>query len=393
MKSEQYIKLIHSKNPDLQCMTEYTGAKCIMTVQCKICGNVFERRADSLKIHCTCQTCSKLAKLDKTKNKFLDYIQLHNIKLIEPYIDTKSKVKYKCLKCGYVWSTTPESIMQGHGCAKCASHISYKLTTEDFIEKAKQVQQDNYDYSNTKYTEANAKLTIGCPRHGLFEIFPNNFIRRGICPKCSIEQRALNRRLSIKDFVEKARQVHGNKYDYSKVKYFNRQTKISIICPTHGEFMQTPAHHLKGCGCQKCSQSHGENFVEQYLQSKNILFQQQYVIHVPENIRSSGKIYVDFYIRPLNTIIEYNGKQHYIPIKHFGGQLTFDSQKKRDNYLRQYCLDNKIRLIELPQGISFDILRDYLDTYLIDIRQPPAIIPMDFFYTLLECYSKSNNLI
>ena len=155
----------------------------------------------------------------------------------------------------------------------------------------------------------------------------------------------------------------------------------------------TPAHHLKGCGCQKCSQSHGENFVEQYLQSKNILFQQQYVIHVPENIRSSGKIYVDFYIRSLNTIIEYNGKQHYIPIKHFGGQLTFDSQKKRDNYLRRYCLDNKIRLIELPQGISFDILRDYLDTYLIDIRQPPAIIPMDFFYTLLECYSKSNNLI
>lgn len=37
--------------------------------------------------------------------------------------------------------------------------------------------------------------------------------------------------------------------DYSKVKYFNRQTKVSIICPIHGEFMQTPAHHLKGCGC------------------------------------------------------------------------------------------------------------------------------------------------
>lgn len=94
-------------------MTEYTGAKCIMTIQCKICGNVFKRRADYLKINCTCPTCSKLARLD-----------------------TKSKVKYKCLKCGYVWSITPESIMQGHGCAKCASHISYKLTTEDFIEKS-----------------------------------------------------------------------------------------------------------------------------------------------------------------------------------------------------------------------------------------------------------------
>ena len=151
-----------------------------------------------------------------------------------------------------------------------------------------------------------------------------------------------------------------------------------------GEFMQTPAHHLKGCGCQKCKQSHGENFVEQYLQSKNISFQQQYSIHVPENIRSSKRIYVDFYIEALNTIIEYNGKQHYIPIEHFGGQLAFNSQKKRDNYLRQYCLDNKIRLIELPDGISFDILRDYLDTYLIGTEQPPTVIPIDYFYELIS---------
>lgn len=69
-------------------MTEYIGAKCTMTIRCKICGNVFKRRADSLKINCTCPTCSKLAKLDKTKDKFLDYIQLHDIKLVGTYIDT-----------------------------------------------------------------------------------------------------------------------------------------------------------------------------------------------------------------------------------------------------------------------------------------------------------------
>ena len=234
MKSEQYIALIHSKNPNLQCTTEYTGAKCSMTVQCKICGNVFERRADSLKTNCTCPTCIKTDQLNKTEAKFLDYIQLHNIKLMGTYTSASSKVEFECSKCGYIWSTTPVSIMQGHGCAKCASHISYKLTTEDFINKAKQVQQDNYDYSSTKYTDANTKLTIGCPKHGFFKILPNNFIRRGICPKCNIEQSALSRRLSIKDFVEKARQVHGDKYDYSKVQYCDRQTKVSIICPVHG---------------------------------------------------------------------------------------------------------------------------------------------------------------
>lgn len=86
---------------------------------------------------------------------------------------------------------------------------------------------------------------------------------------------------------------------------------------------------------------------------------------MPTDIKSTGKIYVDFYIPDLNTIIEYNGIQHYVPIEHFGGKLAFNSQKKRDDYLRQYCLKNKIRLIELPYNIEFSILQDYLDTYLL----------------------------
>lgn len=384
MKSEQYINLIQSINPNLQCISEYTGSKCIMNVHCNVCGTNFSRRADSLKVTCTCPVCTKINQLNSSKMKFLDYIQLHSIKLISPYTNTYSKAIYECTKCGYIWSTTPTSIMQGHGCAKCSPYISYKLTTEEFINKAKKVQQNNYDYSNTKYIDSTTNVTIICPEHGKFEILPNNFIRRGICPKCSIKQRGINSRLSIKEFVEKARKIHGDKYDYSKTQYVNYQEPVTIICPKHGEFIQTPTHHLRGSGCQKCAQSHGETFIQQYLNSKGIKYIQQYSISVPSNIRKSKKIYTDFYIESLNTIIEYNGKQHYVPIKYFGGKLAFKSQRKRDNYLRQYCLDNKIKLIELSYNISPDILQDYLDTYLTSAEQPPVIIPIDYFYQLIS---------
>ena len=75
--------------------------------------------------------------------------------------------------------------------------------------------------------------------------------------------------------------------------------------------------------------------------------------------------------------------QHYVPIKHFGGKVTFESQKNRDNYLRQYCRDNNIKLIEFYYDIDFSIIKEYLDTYLESTKQPPAIIPIEYFYELI----------
>ena len=60
-------------------------------------------------------------------------------------------------------------------------------------------------------------------------------------------------KLTTEVFIKKAREVHGDKYDYSKVKYESTSTKICIICKEHGEFWQTPYSHLNGHGCSKCA--------------------------------------------------------------------------------------------------------------------------------------------
>ena len=93
--------------------------------------------------------------------------------------------------------------------------------------------------------------------------------------------------------------------------------------------------------------SHGEEFLMNYFKDTNIKYISQYEVSVPSNIRITGKIFVDFYLPEYNTFVEYNGKQHYIMQKGFGGQLKFEAQLNRDNYLRAYCKENNIRLIEI----------------------------------------------
>ena len=89
--------------------------------------------------------------------------------------------------------------------------------------------------------------------HGKFYVTTGHLRDGHGCPKCGIEKRIDKRKSKIEDFIKKAKHIHGNKYDYSKVKYVNSHTKVCIICPIHGEFWQTPASHLMGRNCPKCS--------------------------------------------------------------------------------------------------------------------------------------------
>ena len=123
----------------------------------------------------------------------------------------------------------------------------FKLNTESFITKAKEVHGDKYDYSKVEYVNNSTKVCIICPIHGEFWQIPNNHLSGNGCNKCSG-----NDKLNTESFITKAKEVHGDKYDYSKVEYINARTKVCIICPVHGEIMIIPNKHLKGYGCNKC---------------------------------------------------------------------------------------------------------------------------------------------
>jgi hypothetical protein len=130
---------------------------------------------------------------------------------------------------------------------------SKKLGKEGFIEKARKIFGDKYNYDKVDYVDAHTRVTITCPTHGDFIIQPYVHLQNHGCKWCGVEKRSDAARTGTDKFIKQAKEVHGDQYDYSKVIYTNRHNPVTIICPKHGEFPQAPGNHIGSKqGCPKC---------------------------------------------------------------------------------------------------------------------------------------------
>lgn len=168
------------------------------------------------------------------------------------YINSKTKVCIVCDRKDEItgekhndfWQV-PRSHLSGASCPKCTKHF---MNQDVFIKRAKVIHNNKYDYSKVEYKSVKTKVLIICPEHGEFLQTPDSHLNGQRCSKCS----GVNR-YNTNEWIEKSKKIHGEKYDYSKVDYVNNSSKICIICKKHGEFWQTPANHIKGKNCPKCS--------------------------------------------------------------------------------------------------------------------------------------------
>jgi len=172
------------------------------------------------------------------------------------YVNSQIHVTIICATHGE-FSQTPNNHLRGKGCKKCANQLlstRSKKTTEQFIHQAKEIHGDTYDYSNVVYTTTHKNVSITCKIHGDFPQAPSGHLSGSGCNKCSILKRALAQTFTKDTFIKRAKTVHGDAYDYSKVIYVNSQTYVTIICNTCAiEFSQVPNSHLQGTGCDKCA--------------------------------------------------------------------------------------------------------------------------------------------
>lgn len=131
--------------------------------------------------------------------------------------------------------------------------MSATVTTEIFIQRARAIHGDRYDYSKVEYVNAKTKVCILCPDHGVFWQRPHVHFRGAGCPRCGIDKVKTSKSSNLDLFILRARVIHGDRYDYSKVNYINAKTKVLVICPDHGEFSIKPDNFLSlGQGCPKC---------------------------------------------------------------------------------------------------------------------------------------------
>jgi very-short-patch-repair endonuclease len=214
------------------------------------------------------------------------------------------------------------------------------MDTDSFLIKAKNVHGDKYYYSLVDYKGSLKKIKIICKEHGVFETNTSTHLKGSICPKCFLNKLSSN----TEKFLKKAKEIHGDKYDYSLVEYKKNNLKVDIICKKHGLFKQTPNNHLFNNGCPICKESKGEKEISKILKNKNINYLMEYKFDDCKNIIA---LPFDFYLPNYNICIEYDGQQHFKVIEIWGGKDGLERRKENDKIKTEYCKQNNIELIRI----------------------------------------------
>jgi len=299
---QQFIKEsieVHSKKYDYSKVL-YVNSKVKVTIICPTHGEFEQSPIHHIKGQ-GCKHCAVIETHNKQRLSNTDFIKkakkVHGNKYdysLTNHVRLGDKVTIICPIHGK-FEQTSGNHLSGKGCKYCGG--TTKMDTKLFIEKAKKIHGDKFEYSKVVYFDSRTKVIITCPIHGDFEQTPNNHLSKSNgCYKC------LNTCYDTESFVTKTKTVHNNKYDYTKVDFKNSRTKVIITCPIHGDFEQIPTSHINGYGCYKCGNNLSKNEINILNYIKGLGFNP---IHKDRRLLKNKEI--DILIPELKIAIEYNG--------------------------------------------------------------------------------------
>lgn len=248
-------------------LVEYSGDKNKVIIRCKIHG-VFSQRPSSHLSGCGCHRCGTAVRKIKLKLSMDAFLTKSLEKHGELYDysnvvfeNNRSTINIYCKKHNITFNQSVATHLIGStGCVYCSketSKLKMSASVNHVIQAFISVHGDRYDYSRVVYFTYHIKVVIICKAHGEFLQVPTSHQKGHGCPKCAGLYKP-----NTEEFKQEAREVHGDKYDYSLVEYQGRHTICIIICKIHGEFIQSPSSHLLGYGCCKCSGKHHPNTAE-----------------------------------------------------------------------------------------------------------------------------------
>lgn len=275
------------------------------------------------------------------------------------YVDKHTPIRIICAIHGEFEMTMHSHVHRKCGCKQCGDDQKRQsiYTIDQLVEAANIIHNNKYDYSQVAFehnTSMKTKVNIVCPHHGVFKQTLSSHIynKRG-CPSCGYEnatdkrQRTLTKK--VDQFINDARKIHGEVYDYAEATYVNSHTKLYIRCLQHGPFAVTPIKHLYDKqGCPVCGLSKGELAIHQWLVSHNIQFNSQHA-YTGCTGESGRALPFDFWIPTLNLLIEYDGEHHYRSIRYSDASSSdYVQQRVRDEIKTRYAQQNHITLLRIP---------------------------------------------
>ncbi len=231
------------------------------------------------------------------------------------------------------------------GCRMCARKLVGTLTKnnpDEFFEKCKNIHNNKYDYSLSKYISLRDNITIICPIHGEFiQQAKQHYHQKAGCMQCYRDKHDW----TTDEFIIESDKKHHNFYTYSKTELIHSRKHVIITCPDHGDFLQAPNHHLNGHGCKLCKISKGERDIIQILIKHDIKYIHEYSFKDCRSIKNYP-LRFDFYLPDYNICIEFDGLQHFEPSNHFGNE-SFMNTKRNDLIKNEYCQNKFVYLLRI----------------------------------------------
>ena len=279
---------------------------------------------------------------ENIKRDWITKIENNNLKVVD-YVSF-NKVKCDCNICGY--SKTDNCRNLGYKKYKCKYCI---LKEKSLLLKDGKIN----------ILEINGdKLKIECKDGHIYYQDRRNLLKGKYCLKCFL----LNKIITQEEFIKRSIDIHGEEYEYNLEDFKNLHSKIEIKCNKNHVFIQKASNHLQGKGCPICRESLGERSIKKYLDDKGIIYNRQKSF---EDCKNQFILKFDFYLPEKNSIIEYDGIQHFESVKIFGGEKKFEILKRCDYIKNNYCNDKGIKLLRISYQEN---INDKLNNFFVNIK-------------------------
>lgn len=221
------------------------------------------------------------------------------------YVGYRKSTTIVCPVHGEFQQTPEQHATLGHGCRFCAwaaNGQKVAWTVEEFETACKRIHSNKYVYTGD-FTDTLSPVTVICPVHGRQKQQAFRHMKSLGCPSCGKEASSLKRRTTKEQFLDRARTLHGDTYQYDFEGYASQKSYVKITCKLHGIFNQTGDTHLRGSRCPICAGtvSNGQIELLEYIKSLG------FCDAVSDYRYGAGKKEFDVYVPSKRTAFEYDG--------------------------------------------------------------------------------------
>lgn len=338
---KEFEKRIKEINPTIKILNKYFNGETVMDCMCLVCKNEWKTIARNLLRGCGCPKCNQ-SNPKLTTAEYISQMRDINptIKIIGEYTGNNKRIDCKCTICGYEWSPFASAIKSRHGCPNCKA-LKDRLSREEFKNRVRE-NNPNFEILG-EYQNQETKIRVKCLRCNTELLVSPQGLMKGkdVCKSC------YRKGLLISNEEYKIRLKENNPYVAYIEEYKGMDKKIDVECLICGNIWKcTPARVLNGMGCPLCCLSKGEKEIAKILTKHNIIYIQQKEYKGLIGL-GYGALSYDFYLPTYNLLIEYQGKQHEIPIDYFDGEVGFKTRQEHDRRKKEYAKEHNIQLLEI----------------------------------------------